>query len=259
MWNKITQPVLGLDTHTALAIAGGMVLGGLVLLLWGRKIHWAFVIAASAGAGVLFLTPVVQKITGLESRPCQIIAGISAGLVAGFGAQFVWAFLAGAVCILLTVIAALVYFHPELPAQVESVLPKAGTPIDQWSLAMGNAIQIAISEAWKKSMGIVLMATGIPGVLGIVIGILRSKATIIVLTPLLGAVMAVCGALVAAEAQKSSLWTSAWTNPILPAAIAGGLMLGGLVVQCLGRAKQIRAAKAAEEKAAQQATPTSGR
>ena len=78
MWNKITPPVLGLDTNLALAIAGGMVLVGLAMLLWGRKVHWAFVILAGAGAGVLFLTPVVQKCTGLELRPAQIMAGISA-------------------------------------------------------------------------------------------------------------------------------------------------------------------------------------
>ncbi len=259
MWNKITPPVLGLDTNLALAIAGGMVLVGLAMLLWGRKVHWAFVILAGAGAGVLFLTPVVQKCTGLELRPAQIMAGISAGLVAGFGAQFVWAFLAGATCILLAVIGALVYFHPSLPAQLESVLPKAGTPAEQWGLAMGNAIQIAVSEAWKKNWSLVLMITGIPGVLGIVLGIVRSKATIIVLTPLLGAALAVCGALVAAEAQKSSLWTSAWADPVIPGAIVGGLMLAGFVVQCMGAAKQARAAKAAQEKAQQQAAPTSGR
>lgn len=259
MWNKINPPVLGLNTNIALAVAGGLILLGLLMLLWGRKIHVGFIILAAAGAGVLFLSPVVQRFTGLEQRPAQIIAGVSAGLVAGFGYQFVWALAAGAALVLASAVGALAYFHPDIPSQVEAMLPKAGTAAEPWALAMGNVFQLALSEAWKNNWGMMLLIACVPGLLGIVAGVLRTKATVIVLTPLLGALLAVGGALVAAEAQKSSLWTTAWSNPVVPGAVAGGLMLGGLVVQSIGRLKQLRAARAAEEKAQQQASPPAAR
>jgi len=211
-------------------VAGGCLLLGLAMLLWGRTYARAVVCIAGIAGGLALAGPVAQRFD-LHPTLVRVVGMVTLGLVGLVLARLTWALLAGALfglaaeCILLGRMSA--DQRPAFEAWWDGSL--AG-----WAGGLLKFSMDAFVALWNDSQVVVLVAVGCAFVLPVIVALLRDRLARVFMTSLLGAAAAVLGPIFAAAGLGEALWSGIWRRWYVPAAVAAALMMFGLIHQYRG-------------------------
>lgn len=230
MWS-IPPPPLALDSAQAAAWGAGGLVVGVLLLLWGRKLHRVFLGLGAGAAGASFAGEWATQLSGLDWRLAYAIAAGTAGILGVVMARIVWPVLAGALFAGAAGVTVLACFQPSLPADLKAATAPAGGDLVAWSAAAYVCASAAVQAVWRDHMAVLLGAMCPAGLVPLVIGLFRPRLATIFMTALVGSLSMICGPLVAAQRFWPELWASAWANPHVPAIVAGVMLLIGLLFQ----------------------------
>jgi len=214
----------------AYGAAGGCLLVGLAILLWGRTYARALMCIAGIAGGLALAAPVSRW---LEVHPTvvRVIGMVTLGLVGLVLARLIWALLAGALfgfaaeCILLGRMS---------PDQRPTFEAWSGGSLAGWAGGLGEFSLDTFVALWNDSEVMVLVVVGCAFVVPLILALLRDRLARIFMTSLLGAAAAVLGPILAAAQLSESLWGGIWTHWYVPAAVAAALMVFGFIHQYRG-------------------------
>lgn len=220
------------------AAAGGAILVGSVVLLWGRHLHRALLMAIGAGAGFLLAEPLALQLgTGLHLTAAA--AMLTSAIVALVLARLIWPLLAVAIYVGIATLMLKGHYGP---------IPWPDTPtLPDWLLAL-QAVAIPDASVWQEHLRQTLLVLAPAAIFILVLGLLLGRIMVILMTSLVGALTVTGGIALAVLQRKPELWPADWNALLIPAAIAGGLAALGLIGQVRGLLGDIaRQKKAAEE------------
>ncbi len=220
-------------------IAAGALVLGAALLLWGRHLHRAVLMLAGAGAGFLLAEP-LGRLIGVQTNVARAVAMFTAAILGLALARVVWPAIAGAVCIGVATIV-LKDYHGLLTWPTTTTWP-------EWLSALRLAA-MPDASLWQNHARDMWFVLGATGALVLVIGVLLGRGMAIFMTALIGAIAIGGGVALAVLHRKPELWPAEWRDVLIPAAVAGGLVLLGLIGQTRGLlAARARQAEADSEK-----------
>ena len=233
-----TLAALGAWALLGLAVAVAM---GLGLLLWGRLLHRGLLVIVAAITG-LVLGGTFSPQIGLDPILGRLGAAVALGLLGLVLARAVWAALAGAVVAAVTfAIVSVVVLHVPLP----QVPP--GTAQDVPARYKAATTQ-AVAEAMDRRNPLLLVATVGAGVAAVVGGFLLPRATVIVMTSLLGSsLLMAAGSFAAMTWLPSLLMGGSPRAPQILNGIAAGLLVLGIGFQTFAEFRSGRSAAAEDD------------
>jgi len=211
-------------------LAGLCILGGAVLLLWGRSNGRVLLTFIAAGVGAACAQPIVHHTAYKNVWVVGLAGALTAGLVVFVLARLIWAALLGA----LLAAASLAVTGWVSPGAVAVPPAWADSPtayFSTWCLSL-----VGYGGRWLRCMGqesalALMLAGGVPALIGIGLGLFWPEAMLILVTSLLGAAALVTGVALGVWAGAPQ-WLVGWgTHMYIPAAAAGLLALIGLAVQ----------------------------
>lgn len=242
-----SPPPPALPAEISFPVAGAAFLVGLLLVLWGRKLHRPFLVLVGAGAGFL-VAPLLTAQLGMaqHENAVRFVAVFALAILGLVLARVLWALLAGALGTLAAAagisyrMASLVLEHR--PADFQ--WPAQG--LEEWasSVCQYFAAWIAALVQVLPPMMFVFAAACVAVPLLIVL--VWPRLGVIVMTSLVGAGLAVAGVCLAGVQARADLWATLGGHWPVLAAAAGVLMLLGWVVQGRSALKQAKARREQE-------------
>jgi hypothetical protein len=250
-------PAPPLPATSALWGAGlGAILIGLVLLLSGRKSGKVILALALAGVAAACGPLVAQHISYQNVIVVSVVSAALGGLVCYFLAPVLWTLILGAAL----GVAGLVTFallNDGGAAQPAAWPDRPAGDLAAWTLCLGEYLLSWLNGLWGYNPLAVALVVGAPVGIGLAVGAFYPQAMYVLVTSLLGGLLAVAGAGACAWGTRPE-WAAQWTaNLHLPAAAAGGLALFGLILQ--GRTvMQERAKKKPKKEPSAEGKPKKG-
>lgn len=228
MFDIPPPPVPLLDPAVAYACAGGAAVGGLVCLLWGRRIHRLIAALAGGGAGILAAPALAAKLVDVDLVIVQVATVSILAVVGLIAAHAVWALLAAGLVAVPVVMALAGHYVPEsLPAPFSP----AGQTLEDWAAAWAPFAWDRLTMAWESDSAKLLLASAPPVAVVLVAGLLLPRLAAIVMSSVLGAFAFLGAGALAAARAKPSLWQRAWDNLAVTVGCVGALALVGLIGQ----------------------------
>jgi len=256
----------------SLALAYGVAAGGIVLgaalVAWGRLFGKPAAMLAMAAIGYAcgsLVTAFVADMWNVTMPPSVAPLALAIiGLIIGFPLERAfWGLLAGGVAA-VAILAVLLYVppaetttpKPQPLAAFEPADPGTGAYVDEAVAHFGKTFE----AHWADESATLLLACGIPVVLGLVLGIARPRFIRILMSCFVGAAAVVIGLALALSQPFGGLWEWCWNTWYAPVAAVGVIALAGTIAQertCLKHDATERkreeaaqtSAKAAKEKA----------
>jgi hypothetical protein len=139
---------------------------------------------------------------------------------------------------------AVVVFYLNVPLAATQPAPE-GDVVAQARAAAVQTFQVV----WERNAPLLVAAGVAAGLAGLIGGLLLPRATVIVMTSLLGAGLLAATAGVASATWAPSLLERAQASRSLSSAICGGLLLVGIILQSIGEVHARRAPEEEEEEA----------
>jgi hypothetical protein len=229
----------------AAAVAAGTLVG-LALLLWGRRVHRGFLLMIAIGAGLLVGGLLGERL-GVHVLLARLVMAVVLGALAIVLARVIWAVLGG-LCLAHVAMVAVVVFYLNVPLAATQPAPEGDV------LAQARAVVVQTFQVvWEKNAPLLAGAGVAAGLVALIGGFLLPRATVIVMTSMLGACLLAATAALASATWAPSLLERAQASRSLSAAICGGLLLAGVILQSIG---EIHARRAREE---EEEAPSGGR
>ncbi len=247
---KLIEGVAAMGTLILVAIAVGIGAVGLAILLWGRVLHRALLalIAFPIGMGI---GAILAAQVGLNAWLGVLTGAITLTILVIVLARIVWALQAG-VC--LAAIAAVI---AGALCMGDVSIAAATQP------GAGAAGQDVIRAVWEAN-SVAITAAGVgAGVAGLILGLFLPRATVIVVTSMIGASMLSEAVLVVVSLGAPTLLDRMLARPLLLTGVSAGIMLLGVLYQSIHevRAKRALAGAGREDEPAdiRQPPPRRGR
>jgi hypothetical protein len=217
------------------AAAGGALLVGAAMLLWGRHLHRALLVLIGAGVGAAAAGPLAARF-GINVVVLRVTLAVVLAVVGLLAARAVWALLAGGIAVLATTAMVLASTLWRSGQGVRH--GQATATLTAWPAQAARECFDAVSRS--GALPLTLAVGFIVGGAVLVVLLLRPRAARILMTSFLAAVLLMGAMLLAAAHVRGSLWQTAWDHPYVPAAGAGALLLLGWVWQffCDGRERR---------------------
>jgi hypothetical protein len=242
-------PVPELETAVAAAAAGSALLLGVLMLLWGRRLHRGFLALCGAGAGFA-LGHWGGRPLGMNPALSGLVAAVTVGILAPILARVVWALALGAIVAAAGAIVAVFLYLPTVATQPTATTIPA-SDIVAYADGWGRFAWDGVIALWQGSPAVVVGA-GAAGLLFLAAGLFLPRATVVLMSALVGTLLLAGAAAVAGARFAPAWWTEAWGRPALSGAVAGGVLLVGAVWQTVGalRARRRKARREAEQQKA---------
>ncbi len=217
------------DTAVGGILAMGA-LGGLVLLLWGRRVGRVLLMLAGAVAGV-FLGSYVAPMLGVNTLAVQAAGAVSIALLCFVLARLIWAAVAAAICLFAAGYILILHFLFDPRQLVTELLP--GRTVAQYTNEVVLYVRPAIEKLWGQNAAVLLLAGGLAITIPIVLMLVRPRLLTILTTSLLGT-----AALVGSLATLTAWGVPSWRAPMqeywyVVGGVAAAVCLTGMVVQYL--------------------------
>lgn len=239
-------PLEGLPDWQAYAAAGAAVVGGIVLLLWGRQVHRVVLLLALGGVGFALGGPI-----GASLGAMPVVAGASGAAVLAvvgiLGARLIWAALAAAIC---AGSAVLVLLFNVLPKPQTENFPRFGEAqsLPQWVTESFKYVQGIFQAQWSAQPATLGLAVVVGCSLPFVVLLLRPRLGAILMTSLLGAAAIVGAVILTAGKTSQQLYANAFVKWYVPAGACGCLLVLGLARQYYTALAKKKTADAGEKK-----------
>ncbi len=213
-------------------IGSGGVFVGAILLLWGGKLSRLLTAIISAGFGLGMAEEIVAR---SNMNPLTVRIGVACGC-AIFGfilARFIWAALLASISMTAAAAAVLWHYLPEIEKKTQPAYNPAATQnAQQWAEESVKYSQTGGQAVWDSNYTIVLVAVGAAFVVPLIFFLLLPRFGRILATAIIGSLTLTSGLiLVGATSQGKSLWPSDWRTWGIVGAVAGGLILLGIILQ----------------------------
>ena len=226
---------------------GGLVMGTL-LMLWGRHVGRAVVMAVLASVGWWIGKNYAPQFN-FDPRLLPLggtAGGAIVGLVLGRAA---WALLAAVVCGACGAAAVLAWFWPEV-----NIAPLTGGDysmpdysILEYAVGMGGLLERAFWNLWPSHMQALLVTACVPTAVALLAGLFWPRLVQILMTSLVGALAAVAGLALVLSGVRPDIGDVLWQYWPLPVGLAGVLAMLGAMWQA--RCTLLDDKKKAQEKA----------
>ena len=213
--------------HIAYLSALASIVGGLMLVGWGRI--WNRPLLGLVGAGVGFLCgDLLVSAMSLNIDPWVARSALASVLgVLGFvAAPFFWAMLAGSLC---ATIAGGFLAGNSITLEVNA--PVGGYTAEAWLQWFSMFAGDVSGGMWKQKTAVMLLVMVPAGLIPMMIGLWKQRFITIVMTSLVGSVSVVVGAIVAMVQADPTRWPKAWSGLFIPLCIIGGLWVCGVALQ----------------------------
>ena len=234
--NRVGNALMNQGAVVLVLIAVGIVVAGACLLLWGRHLHRAVLVIVAFPVGVTLGAMMADKF-GLARWMGILAVTVSLTLLVMVLARVVWAFVAAS---WLAGLAASIVVYFLLGQAL------AGSQPEHWHPSAESLIQ----AAWARGDVLITASIVASGIAGLLIGIFLPRATVILITSLIGASLAALGATVLLAVGDSRLLDSLTANQPLTTGLYAAIVLPGVLYQSVREARDKRAAKAAAKEAA---------
>jgi len=231
------------------AYAGAIVacLLGLLLLVWGRKLHRPFLVLVGAGAGFL-AAPLLTARLGMtqNENAVRFVAVFALAILGLVLARVLWSLLAGALGTLAAVAGICCRMGTLVQERRPADVQWQAQSLDQWAQSVSQYFAAWGGAVIQVLPPMMFVFAGACLAVPLLIVLVWPRLGVIVMTCLVGAVLAVGGACLACVQARPDLWPTLLGNwPILGPA-AGALMPVGWVLQGRSALKQARAQREQE-------------
>jgi hypothetical protein len=222
-----------------LYVAGAVVLVGIVMLLWGRRVGRFFIMFVGAGVGYLAGEPLATMI-GASPALGQVVLAISLAIVFFIAARLIWALVIGSLFEAIALGLLLWHFVPLLPAQQAPKFAAAGDFV-AWATALAKFSWDSVEAVRQANFGTLMLVIVPAGLLPMMIALLKGRGSVIFMSGLLGGMIATAALWLAAVGIRSSIWPADWIRFLIPLGVALVLTIIGWVYQAHGELADIRA------------------
>ena len=201
---------------------------GAVLILWGRSRGRVILALLMAGGGAACGPMLVQWLPFRSVWPVSLAAAAFAGALGFALARVIWGALLGAGGAIAALVALAV-----LTTGLEGPTWDYEQTGDWWIVCAntGEYLWLWLWALWCHRPAAVVACAGVPGAIGLVLGMFFPKAIVIIASSILGAAKVVAGSALLVWAIQGE-WVAAWAKHLyLPGAGVGALALLGGIIQ----------------------------
>ncbi|HUT57125.1 MAG TPA: hypothetical protein VNA25_04540 [Phycisphaerae bacterium] len=227
-----------------LAIACGLVVCGLALLLWGRAVGRLFWMFVGAGAGLALGAPLAGWLEA-NLLAARLGAAVTLGLLGVVLGPLLWALLAASISGGVALYFTVARYLPQLTGRAPE-FKLSGEGLGPYVISLAKYSLACVQAVWNTEPLVVAAVGGLAAALPLVIGVVRMRLATIFMTSVCGAAGAVGGAAWAAVLLFGSLgqlFADYWY--VLAGTAAGGAILG-IVLQYRKALKADKAEKKRE-------------
>lgn len=229
----------------------GLLVLGISLSLWGKVLSRPLMGIICAGFGVWISGPMVTWFPSLGQN-LTLLKIASAAVLGAAGyliAPIIFVMLAGLLSISIAWITSLTIFANSTGSQI-TLEDSAG--LRQWATVVLAFYKDLNTQMLKDQAGQLLIVLLVAMIVPLIIGIWRSRFITILMTSIIGAVLAVATVMTWIVQSNSAVWPEKWSDFLLPLSIAAVMAAVAVVFQYV-RLKVAKKKKQAKEQAKQQA------
>ncbi len=191
----------------AFGLAGGGLMVGAVILLWGRLVGRAFLCGIAVVAAILISTPLSQELA-FDLLWVRLILAVGLALLTLLMSRLIWAVLAAGLFGLLAECALLGRWIDAIPSAQRPKFLAAGESIVDWAEGVAYFFADGLGAIWQLHTIETLMVIGIAAGVPLLTCLFCRRLAKIFITCLLGG-LAVAGSLILAVSQlRPTLWPS---------------------------------------------------
>ncbi len=246
-----TPPQPQVSAAITLVAAGGLIVAGAALLVWGRLLSRPFLALSGTLAGAMLAESLGRQF-GLRPAAAGVLAIVGFAVIGALAARLVWAIAGGAIVAAIAMAVLLSHSLQVLPSASQPAFGSADT-LTHWTEACWRYAQEGLTGVWADRSVLILWTSCLAGGVPMVALLLLPRLARIIMTALTGAVAVVAGMLLAVGRLSASVWPSTWGGYTTYGVIALVLLACSAVFQYHSDLTAKRAEMEARKKKAQAA------
>lgn len=225
-------PSLNLSPPAVWGVAAGLLLIGVALVLWGRRLARLAAALVGVGIGVLLAGPLAGAMN-IRFLWAALLLAVVLGLLGIVLARLIWALTAAGLLVAGVLLIMLKVLYADMPESWQPTFPEFASLAD-WSAATGRFLLAALESLWEL-YAMPLVVIGALAALGaLLIVLVRPRLGKIVLTATLGggAIVVAVGIAAGELVGDAAQWF--WMNPWITGGIVALPATVGVFVQYRG-------------------------